>query len=193
MAQHDLWFVLYVVIIGGYVILDGFDLGVGMLGPIVAKDDRDKRVLLNSIGPVWDGNEVWLVLGGGALFAAFPLVYASLFSGFYLAMMLVLLVLILRTVAIEFRSKRDSAALAHHLGLVLLRLVARHHRAARRRPRQRHPGRADRRRTATWTSTWSHLLNPYAHRPRSHRRGDALRCTAASSSPSRPRASCSTG
>jgi cytochrome d ubiquinol oxidase subunit II len=102
------WFVLYVVIIAGYVILDGFDLGVGMLSPVVARSDTDHRLLLNSIGPVWDGNEVWLVLGGGALFAAFPLVYASLFSGFYLAMMLVLLVLILRTVAIEFRSKRES-------------------------------------------------------------------------------------
>ncbi|MDQ2678361.1 MAG: cytochrome d ubiquinol oxidase subunit II [Actinomycetota bacterium] len=108
MSLNTLWFVLYVAIIGGYVILDGFDLGVGMLGPIVAKDDREQRILLNSIGPVWDGNEVWLVLAGGALFAAFPLVYASLFSGFYLAMMLVLLVLILRTVAIEFRSKRDG-------------------------------------------------------------------------------------
>lgn len=102
------WFVLFVAIIGGYVVLDGFDLGVGMLLPFVARDDRERRVLLNAIGPVWDGNEVWLVLGGGTLFAAFPLVYASLFSGFYLAMMLVLLVLILRTVAIEFRSKRES-------------------------------------------------------------------------------------
>jgi cytochrome d ubiquinol oxidase subunit II len=109
MWLNTTWFVLYVVIIGGYVILDGFDLGVGMLSPFMAHDDREKRILLNSIGPVWDGNEVWLVLGGGALFAAFPLVYASLFSGFYLAMMLVLLVLILRTVAIEFRSKRESA------------------------------------------------------------------------------------
>lgn len=103
------WFVLYVVIISGYVILDGFDLGVGMLSPFIARTDHDRRILLNSIGPVWDGNEVWLVLGGGALFAAFPLVYASLFSGFYLAMMLVLLVLIMRTVAIEFRSKRPEA------------------------------------------------------------------------------------
>ncbi len=108
MSLNTLWFILYVVIIGGYVILDGFDLGVGMLGPVVARTDREKRMLLNSIGPVWDGNEVWLVLAGGALFAAFPMVYASLFSGFYMAMMLVLLVLILRTVAIEFRSKRQS-------------------------------------------------------------------------------------
>ena len=103
------WFVLYVIIVSGYVILDGFDLGVGMLSPFIAHNDHDRRILLNSIGPVWDGNEVWLVLGGGALFAAFPLVYASLFSGFYLAMMLVLLVLIMRTVAIEFRSKRPEA------------------------------------------------------------------------------------
>ena len=110
MWLNTTWFVLYVFIIGGYVILDGFDLGVGMLGPVVGRGERERRLLLNSIGPVWDGNEVWLVLGGGALFAAFPIVYASLFSGFYLAMMLVLLVLILRTVAIEFRSKRESLA-----------------------------------------------------------------------------------
>jgi cytochrome d ubiquinol oxidase subunit II len=108
MWLNTTWFVLYVVIITGYVILDGFDLGVGMLSPVLAKDDLEHRILLNSIGPIWDGNEVWLVLAGGALFAAFPFVYASLFSGFYTAMMLVLLVLILRTVAIEFRSKRES-------------------------------------------------------------------------------------
>jgi cytochrome d ubiquinol oxidase subunit II len=133
MWLNTTWFVLYVLIIGGYVILDGFDLGVGILTPIVARTDREKRVLLSSIGPVWDGNEVWLVLGGGALFAAFPLVYASLFSGFYLAMMLVLLVLILRTVAVEFRSQRDSARwrttwdwffFASSLGITLLLGVA---------------------------------------------------------------------
>ncbi len=104
----DIWFVLFVVIIGGYLILDGFDMGVGILHIPFAHSDGERRVLLNSIGPVWDGNEVWLILGGGVLFAAFPLVYASLFSGFYVAMMLVLLVMILRTVAIEFRSKRQS-------------------------------------------------------------------------------------
>jgi cytochrome d ubiquinol oxidase subunit II len=104
----DIWFALFVVIIGGYLILDGFDMGVGILHLPFAHTDMERRILLNSIGPVWDGNEVWLILGGGVLFAAFPLVYASLFSGFYLAMMAVLLVLILRTVAIEFRSKRPS-------------------------------------------------------------------------------------
>jgi cytochrome d ubiquinol oxidase subunit II len=109
MTLNDIWFVLFIVIIAGYLILDGFDMGVGILHLIVAKSDAERRVLLNSIGPVWDGNEVWLILGGGVLFAAFPLVYASLFSGFYLAMMAVLLVMILRTVAIEFRSKRPGA------------------------------------------------------------------------------------
>lgn len=109
MTLNDIWFALFVIIIAGYLILDGFDMGVGILHPFVAKTDLERRILLNSIGPVWDGNEVWLILGGGALFAAFPLVYASLFSGFYLAMMAVLLVMILRTVAIEVRSKRESA------------------------------------------------------------------------------------
>jgi len=104
----DIWFVVFVIVIGGYLILDGFDMGVGILHLPFAHTDVERRTLLNSIGPVWDGNEVWLILGGGVLFAAFPLVYASLFSGFYLAMMLVLLVMILRTVAIEFRSKRPS-------------------------------------------------------------------------------------
>lgn len=133
MNLETLWFVLYVGIIAGYVILDGFDLGVGILSPFVARTDRDHRMLLNAIGPVWDGNEVWLVLGGGALFAAFPVVYASLFSGFYLAMMLVLLVLILRTIAIEFRSHRESPRwrstwdwffFASSLGITLLLGVA---------------------------------------------------------------------
>ncbi|MFV0316069.1 MAG: cytochrome d ubiquinol oxidase subunit II [Microthrixaceae bacterium] len=133
MWLNTLWFVLYVVIICGYVILDGFDLGVGMLSLFVARTDTERRLLLNSIGPIWDGNEVWLVVGGGALFAAFPLVYASLFSGFYLAMMLVLLVLILRTVAIEFRSQRESPRwrsmwdgffFASSLGITLLLGVA---------------------------------------------------------------------
>ncbi len=93
MLLNDIWFVLFVVIIAGYLILDGFDMGVGIVHMILARTDNERRVLLNSIGPVWDGNEVWLILGGGVLFAAFPLVYASLFSGFYLAMMAVLLVL----------------------------------------------------------------------------------------------------
>jgi cytochrome d ubiquinol oxidase subunit II len=107
-SLNEIWFALFIVIIAGYVILDGFDLGVGMLHPFVAKTDAERRLTLNSIGPIWDGNEVWLVVGGGVLFAAFPMVYAALFSGFYWALMLVLLFLILRSVAIEFRGKRES-------------------------------------------------------------------------------------
>jgi cytochrome d ubiquinol oxidase subunit II len=133
MSLADVWFVLFVVVIAGYLILDGFDIGVGLLHLPIARADGDRRLLLNSIGPVWDGNEVWIVLGGGVLFAAFPLVYASLFSGFYLAFMLVLLVLILRTAAVEFRSKRrnprwrgvwDWTFALSSLGLALLLGVA---------------------------------------------------------------------
>ena len=104
MDYNLLWFVLVGVLFAGYAMLDGFDLGVGslMLG---VKDDNERRMLYNAIGPVWDGNEVWLVTGGGALFAAFPPVYATVFSGFYLAFMLLLFALIFRAVAIEFRSK----------------------------------------------------------------------------------------
>jgi cytochrome d ubiquinol oxidase subunit II len=109
MSLADLWFVLFILIIAAYLVLDGFDLGVGILHPFVARTDGERRVVLNAIGPIWDGNEVWLVVGGGVLFAAFPIVYAALFSGFYGAMMLVLFSLILRTVAIEFRSKMGSA------------------------------------------------------------------------------------
>jgi cytochrome d ubiquinol oxidase subunit II len=99
------WFGLVGVLLTGYAILDGFDLGVGALH-LFARRDEDRRVLLNAIGPVWDGNEVWLVTGGGALFAAFPAVYATVFSGFYVAFMLLLAALIFRAVAIEFRSKQ---------------------------------------------------------------------------------------
>ncbi len=108
MWLNVVWYIIFVVTIAGYLILDGFDLGVGILHLFLARKDEERRIFINSIGPVWDGNEVWLVVGGGVLFAAFPLVYASLFSGFYVAMMLVLLFLILRAVAIEFRSKRHE-------------------------------------------------------------------------------------
>ncbi len=99
------WFVLIGVLFTGYAMLDGFDLGVGALH-LFTKKDEHRRLLLNAIGPVWDGNEVWLVTGGGALFAAFPHVYATVFSGFYLAFVLLLVALIFRAVAIEFRSKQ---------------------------------------------------------------------------------------
>ena len=107
-SLNDVWFGLFVIIIAGYLILDGFDMGVGILLLPLARSDVERRTFLNTIGPVWDGNEVWLVLGAGVLFAVFPLAYASLFSGLYLAFMAVLLVLILRTVALEFRSKEPG-------------------------------------------------------------------------------------
>jgi cytochrome d ubiquinol oxidase subunit II len=106
---NTLWFVLLGVLLAGYAILDGFDLGVGILH-LAARNERERRLMLNSIGPLWDGNEVWLVTFGGAMFAAFPNAYATIFSGFYTAFMLLLFALIFRAVSIEFRSKRDSAA-----------------------------------------------------------------------------------
>jgi cytochrome d ubiquinol oxidase subunit II len=98
------------VLLAGYAILDGFDLGVGMLHLFLARNETQRRTLVNAVGPVWDGNEVWLLTGGGALFAAFPAVYATVFSGFYLALMLLLTGLVLRAVSLEFRGKEDSAA-----------------------------------------------------------------------------------
>jgi cytochrome d ubiquinol oxidase subunit II len=105
---HILWFVLLGVLLAGYAILDGFDLGVGILH-LTARNERERRLMLNAIGPLWDGNEVWLVTFGGAMFAAFPNAYATIFSGFYVAFMLLLFALIFRAVSIEFRGKRDSA------------------------------------------------------------------------------------
>jgi cytochrome bd ubiquinol oxidase subunit II len=102
---NTIWFILIGILLTGYAILDGFDLGVGALHLFV-KDDEERRIMINSIGPVWDGNEVWLVTGGGALFAAFPMVYATIFSGFYTALILLLFSLIFRAIAIEFRSKQ---------------------------------------------------------------------------------------
>jgi cytochrome d ubiquinol oxidase subunit II len=103
-----IWFGLEGVLLIGYAILDGFDLGVGILHPFVPKNDRERRTAINAIGPVWDGNEVWLVTFGGALFAAFPEAYATVFSGFYIAFMLLLAALIFRAVSLEFRSKVES-------------------------------------------------------------------------------------
>ena len=102
---NTIWFALVGILFTGYAMLDGFDLGVGALH-LFTKTDQERRTLLNAIGPVWDGNEVWLVTGGGALFAAFPRAYATVFSGFYMAFMIFLFCLIFRAVAIEFRSKQ---------------------------------------------------------------------------------------
>ncbi|MCX5737774.1 MAG: cytochrome d ubiquinol oxidase subunit II [Proteobacteria bacterium] len=108
MDLNTIWFVLVGVLFTGYAVLDGFDLGTGPL-LLCVKEDRQRRIFLNAIGPIWNGNEVWLVTGGGALFAAFPNVYATVFSGFYDAFMLLLAALIFRAAAIEFRSQRPGA------------------------------------------------------------------------------------
>jgi cytochrome bd ubiquinol oxidase subunit II len=107
-----LWFMLLGVLLAGYSILDGFDLGVGILH-LTARNEKERRLMINSIGPLWDGNEVWLVTFGGAMFAAFPNAYAAIFSGFYVAFMMLLFALIFRAVSIEFRSKRESAGWKH--------------------------------------------------------------------------------
>jgi cytochrome bd ubiquinol oxidase subunit II len=106
--METLWFCLVAVMIALYVVLDGFDLGAGIVHLFVAHDERERRAVLASIGPVWDGNEVWLLAGGGTLYFAFPALYASSFSGFYLPLMVVLWLLILRGIAIEFRNHIDS-------------------------------------------------------------------------------------
>ncbi|MCL7998931.1 cytochrome d ubiquinol oxidase subunit II [Brucella sp. 21LCYQ03] len=105
-----IWWVLLGVLLIGFAVMDGFDLGVGTLLPFVGKTDIERRVIINTIGPVWEGNQVWLVLGGGAIFAAWPPLYAVSFSGFYLAMFAILFALILRPVGFKYRSKRDSDA-----------------------------------------------------------------------------------
>jgi cytochrome d ubiquinol oxidase subunit II len=102
------WFLLVAIMITAYVVLDGFDLGAGILHLFIAKTDEERRLVLRTIGPVWDGNEVWLLAGGGTLYFAFPLLYASGFSGFYLPLMIVLWLLILRGIGIELRTHLDS-------------------------------------------------------------------------------------
>ena len=102
------WFVLIGVVWGGYFLLEGFDFGVGMLLPVLPRDERERSIMFESMGPVWDGNEVWLVIAAGATFAAFPAWYASLFSGFYIALLLILVLLIVRVVSFEWREKRED-------------------------------------------------------------------------------------
>ncbi|MFJ8147481.1 cytochrome d ubiquinol oxidase subunit II [Streptomyces sp. NPDC096048] len=108
MELHDVWFVLIAVLWTGYFFLEGFDFGVGVLTKLLARNRAEKRVLINTIGPVWDGNEVWLLTAGGATFAAFPEWYATLFSGFYLPLLVILVCLIVRGVAFEYRVKRPE-------------------------------------------------------------------------------------
>jgi cytochrome d ubiquinol oxidase subunit II len=108
MQLHDIWFLLIAVLWMGYFVLEGFDFGVGILAPVMGRNDSERRTILSTIGPVWDGNEVWLITAGGATFAAFPYWYATLFSGFYLALFLVLVALIVRIAGLEYRGRNDS-------------------------------------------------------------------------------------
>src|SRR2546422_6094809 len=103
-----IWFWLVAIMLVAYVVLDGFDLGVGILHPFLAHNEKERQLMLRTIGPVWDGNEVWLIAAGGTLYFAFPLLYASAFSGFYLALMIVLWLLIMRGVSVELRSHIDA-------------------------------------------------------------------------------------
>src|SRR5579863_9747342 len=103
-----LWWAVLGVLLIGIAVMDGFDMGSAILLPFVGRSDLERRIVINTVGPVWEGNQVWLILGGGAIFAAWPMLYATAFSGFYLAMFLVLAALILRPVAFKFRSKLDS-------------------------------------------------------------------------------------
>src|SRR3954467_7303256 len=112
MELTTVWFALIALLWAGYFLLEGFDFGVGILLPVLARDNRERRLLINTIGPVWDGNEVWLLTAGGATFAAFPEWYATLFSGFYLPLLLILLALIVRGVAFEYRHQRPGATWA---------------------------------------------------------------------------------
>src|SRR5580704_1190193 len=102
------WFWLVAVMLVAYVVLDGFDIGVGILHPFLARSESERQLLLRALGPVWDGNEVWLLAAGGTLYFAFPLLYASAFSGFYLALMIVLWLLIMRGCSIELRMLIDG-------------------------------------------------------------------------------------
>ena len=113
MDLHIVWFILIVVLFTGFFILEGFDYGVGGLLPFLSRGDRDRSMILRTITPVWDGNEVWMITAGGALFASFPHVYATMFSTFYLALFLMLFALILRGVAFEFRGRRETSAWRH--------------------------------------------------------------------------------
>src|SRR5262245_61767526 len=109
MDLQILWFCLIAVLWGGYLVLEGFDFGVGMLLPFLPRDERERGVMLRTIGPVWDGNEVWLVVAGGATFAAFPQWYGTMFSGFYLALLLVLVLLIVRVLSFDWRERSESS------------------------------------------------------------------------------------
>ena len=161
MELHDVWFVLIAVLWIGYFFLEGFDFGVGVLTKLLARDRPEKRVLINTIGPVWDGNEVWLLSAGGATFAAFPEWYATLFSGFYLPLLLILVCLIVRGVAFEYRVKRPEENWQRNWETRdLLDLAA--PRVPVGRGLRQHRARREDRPDFEYVGTLGDLLNPYA-------------------------------
>ena len=193
MELTTVWFVLIAVLWIGYFVLEGFDFGVGILLPVVGRNEPERRAMLRTIGPVWDGNEVWLLVAGGATFAAFPEWYATLFSGFYLALFLILVALIVRGIAIEYRNKRGDAARGATAGTCAIAVGSlRAGPAVGRRLREHRAGRADRRRQgvhgqpssrcSTRTPCWA-----------GSRRCSCSSPTALVSWRSRPRATCASG
>ena len=161
MELSTVWFVIIAVLWTGYFVLEGFDFGVGMLLPVLGRGgdaettEKRRRVLINTIGPVWDGNEVWVLTAGGATFAAFPHWYATMFSAFYLPLLLILVALIVRNLGFDYRGKRDDAALAGALGPGHRRRVVPAGAAVGRRAHQRRAGPADRRATRSSPATSS--------------------------------------
>lgn len=143
MDLNYLWFGIVGFLFIGYFILDGFDFGVGMSLPFVTRNDTERRVVINTIGPIWDLNETWVIVGGASLFAAFPLWYATLFSGFYLALLLILASLILRGVSFEYRHKGHGARWSRSLRHVHHDRFGRSSAVVGRRICQHHSGRSD--------------------------------------------------
>ncbi len=156
-----LWFWIVGFLFVGYFVLDGFDFGVGMSLPFLGKNDISRRQIINTIGPVWDLNETWVIVAGACLFAAFPEWYATLFSGFYLALLLILLALILRGVSFEYRHQRDVAAVEEGVRHDDRRRLGRPGAAVGRRGRQHRAGRAARRGLTSSSARFLTLLNPY--------------------------------
>ena len=189
MDLNIVWFVLIAVLYTGFFVLEGFDFGVGILLPFLGKDDKTRRMMINTIGPHWDGNEVWLLTAGGATFAAFPNWYATMFSGFYLALFLLLLALIVRGVAFEFRSKDHEPALARAVGLVHLHRQPGAGAAAGRGLRQ-HAARHAHRRGNDLYRRLLQPAQPLCAGGRPDGRGHCACCTGRSSWNERPTASC---
>ena len=136
-----IWWLFIGVLLTGFAVMDGNDMGVGSLLPFLGKNDNERRVMINSVAPHWDGNQVWLITGGGAMFAAWPMMYAVAFSGFYWAMLVILAALMFRPLAFDYRSK-VAATLAHYLGLAPLYRIGRSSGDLRRCVRQSPSGRA---------------------------------------------------